>query len=59
MIKARLSYIVRSVKNKQTTGEMAQWLRAPATLSEKLGSIPSTHVPDQQLLLTPVQAQGI
>jgi len=26
------------------TGEMAQWLRALAALSEDLGSIPGTHM---------------
>jgi hypothetical protein len=35
-------------------GDMAQWLRALAALSENLGSIPRIHMAAHNCLLTPV-----
>ena len=31
-------------ENRTGTGEVAQWLRVPAALSEDMSSVPSTHV---------------
>lgn len=39
--------------SKRWAGEMAPWFRAPAALSEDLGSVPSTHTHTRHLLRTP------